>query len=80
MVGGLQQDAAQADEVAGDRERDDLTAAAWEILVTAGPTRLKNERLMSGFALAHELPAALNVLRHGLQFGEPLLFACRQRK
>ena len=57
VVGGAQQHAAQADEVAGQAEVDHLPAAVGQELVAAGPALLQDEGALAGLALVDQLAA-----------------------
>ena len=57
VVGGAQQDAAQADDVARDREVDHLPAAVGQQLVGAGPALLEDEGVVADLPLVDELGA-----------------------
>ncbi len=78
MVGRTQQDAAQPDNIAGDRERDDLAPTIGQQLEAAGPTGLKNEGLMAGLPLVRELSAPLHREGSCLQLRQALQLVRRQ--
>jgi hypothetical protein len=57
MIRRPQQDATQADNVPGDRKRNDLASTIVEGLEAARPTLLKYERLVVGLTFPGELLA-----------------------
>jgi hypothetical protein len=57
VVGGTQQDAAQADDVARDREVDHLPPTVRQQLVGTGPAILENEGVVPHLLLVHQLGA-----------------------
>ncbi len=57
MIGGSQEDAAQADEVARHADVDHLPAAIGQQLVAAGPALLEDEGTLAGLALMDQLTA-----------------------
>jgi hypothetical protein len=57
VVGGAQEHAAQADEVAREPDVDHLPAAVGQQLVAAGPAVPQDERPLARLALADELGA-----------------------
>ena len=61
MIRGPQQNAAQPDDVAGDRKGNDLTPTVGQYLEAAGPARLENKRFVVGLTFSCELlgPVAL---------------------
>ena len=60
MIGGAQQDAAQADDVAWDREVDHLPPAVRQQLVGAGPAVLEDVGVMPCLPLADQVGAGGN--------------------
>ena len=57
VVGGTQQDAAQADDVARDREVDHLPPTVRQQLVGTGPAILEDEGVVADLPLVHQLGA-----------------------
>ena len=80
VVGGAQQHAAQAHEVAREPEVDHLPAAVGQQLVAAGPALLQDEGALAGLALVDQLGAGGDraVLRLELGQGGELVPAQRQ--
>ena len=70
MVRGAQEDAAQAHEVARDREIDHLPAAVGQQLVRARPALLQDERVVTLLALVDDLGVRRDRPPPRLEFGE----------
>ena len=67
MVGGAQEHAAKAHEVAGHPEVDHLPAAVGQQLVAAGPALLQDEGALAGLALVDQLGAGGDRARLSLE-------------
>jgi hypothetical protein len=78
MIRRSQQDAAQADNVAGDGERDDLASTVPERLETSSPARLQNEGLVAALTFLGEVGAPTHIDAMRLQICKTLQLIFRQ--